>query len=236
MTDSLQLIAHRGGLYYRPENSIAAFEHSVELGIEWVECDVRLTRDNVLVLHHDDGRSGHGNGRKAIHDLDYEQLKSMDIGGGQHIPTVSDMLEKFKDKLHFDLELKEIDTVEKILPLLEQLGAIERVVISSFIPEALQLVKELMPQIRTGLLIDRLTGNITGGRSAVNGALLLGCSFIAPDYRIIKPDWIETAKSEGLRTVAWTVNHMQDGIRLVDMGIDGLISDRPDRFIPLVAT
>ncbi len=228
------LIAHRGGLYHRPENSLAAFEFSVKQGIEWVECDVRLTHDDIPILRHDDRLSTPRNGWKAVRDLNFEQLQSVDIGGGQRIPTLRDLFDKFSDKLHFDLELKEIDAVEKVLPLVQEFGVHDRIVITSFIPEAIQLVKESMPKISTGLLIDRLTGNIAGPRSTVKAASLLGCQLVAPDYRLIKEEWVVTAHKADLQIMAWTVNHMLDGVRLVEVGIDGIISDRPDIFKSLI--
>lgn len=224
------LIAHRGGMFHRPQNSLAAFEFSVRQGIEWVECDIRLTRDDVPILYHDDRLSTPNDGWKSVRELNYKQLKPVDIGGGQRIPTLRKLLREFHDKLHFDLEIKEIDAVEKTLPLIREFAITDRIVITSFIPEALQLVNESMPETQTGLLIDRLTGNITGARSAVNAAALLGCRLVAPDYRLIKDEWITSAHGAGMQVMAWTVNHRPDGIRLIEMGVDGLISDRPDIF------
>lgn len=232
--NSFFLIAHRGGRYYRPENSLSAFQFCVDSGIEWIECDVRLSKDGVPILRHDDRLSVPDIGSQAVREMPYSQIRTIDIGGGEYIPTLVELLERFKDQLCFNLELKEIDTVPDVVSLVKLFDVSERVIITSFIPEAVQLVGDMLPDVAKGLLIDRLTGNLTGGRSAVNAARLLGCRFILPHYRLIGDDWIKEAKSEGLKIVSWTVNQRSDARRLLKMGVDGLISDRPDYLRALI--
>ncbi|MDP8229100.1 MAG: glycerophosphodiester phosphodiesterase [Candidatus Electryoneaceae bacterium] len=227
------LIAHRGGRYYRPENILSAFQYSVDSGIEWIECDVRLSKDNVPILHHDDRISVPGVGWKAVREMPYSQIRTIDIGGGEYVPTLYELLERFKGQLCFDLELKEIDTAPDVVSYVKLFDITEQVIITSFIPEALQSVGDMLPNVPKGLLIDRLTGNLTGGRSAVKAARLLGCQYILPHYRLIGNDWIKAAGSEGLKILSWTVNHLSDARRLLNMGVDGLISDRPNHILPL---
>jgi glycerophosphoryl diester phosphodiesterase len=232
--NSLILIAHRGGLYYRPENSLAAFEHSVALGVEWAECDIRLSRDLVPVLSHDDRIDLPSGGDKGIRELDLRELRKLDIGGGERVPSLKEVLEKFGNNLRFDIELKELDAVEKVIRLIFELKLSERVVISSFIPEALQLARDIAPQIPRGLLVDRLMGRIIGSKSAVKAGVMFQCEYFLPHYANLTSEWISAARNEGMKVIPWTVNQLDDGRRLADLGVDGLVTDRVDQFFSLL--
>ncbi len=230
----LILIAHRGGLYYRPENSFTAFEHSISLGAEWVECDIRLSRDLVPVVHHDDRISLPTGGDKGVRELDHNTLAKMDIGGGESVPVLKEVLHRFGRKLCINLELKELDAVEKVIHLILDMGLVERVIISSFIPEAIQLSRDIAPEIPRGLLVDRLTGRIVGPKSAVKAGAMFRCEYFLPHYSALSADWVSAAKNEGMKVLPWTVNRLDDGKRLIDLGVDGLVSDRIDQFFPLL--
>jgi glycerophosphoryl diester phosphodiesterase len=228
------LTAHRGGLFYRPENSMAAFAYSADLGVEWAECDVRLSADGVPVLHHDERISLPVGAGKAVREMTAAQLASVDIGGGETVPTLSELLVNFGKRIRFDIELKELDTVEKVIPLVHKTNLLERSILSSFILEALQTARDLEPNLARGLLVDRLTGRIVGGKSAVRAAALLGCHYFLPHYRSLTSEWVTAAQQEGMLVIPWTVNRAEDALRLIELGVDGLISDRPDQFLSLI--
>ncbi len=230
----LLLIAHRGGLYYRPENSLAAFEHSVLLGVKWAECDVRLSRDHVPMLHHDDRIDLPAGDDKGIRELDANELAKLDIGGGEPVPSLREVLERFGEKLCFDIELKELDSVGKVVEVVLELQLSGRVMISSFIPEALQLARDIAPEIPRGLLVDRLTGRIVGPKSAVKAGAMFHCEYFLPHFTALSADWVLAARNEGMKVIPWTVNRLDDGKRLVDLGVDGLVTDRVDQFFPLL--
>jgi glycerophosphoryl diester phosphodiesterase len=232
--DHFILTAHRGGLFYRPENSLAAFEYSVAAGITWAECDIRLTKDHVPVIFHDDQVAfGHGP-VKALREVTHRELSKIDIGGGETIPTLATLLERFGQLLHFDLELKELDVVDRVIGMVRHHHLSERVILSSFIPEALQTARDIAPEIKRGLLVDRLTSRLMGGKSAVKGGMMLGCSYFLPHYKALSKEWVDAAQGEGMKVIPWTVNRLDEGKALIDMGIDGLISDRPDQFFPIL--
>ncbi len=229
------LIAHRGGLFYRPENSLAAFENSISLGIEWAECDIRLSKDGQPVVFHDDRIPFQIGATRSVRDLTAAELSKVDIGGGETVPTLDELLNQIGHRMRLDLELKELDAVSAVIDSVRQANLKERVIISSFIPEALQLSRDIEPRIDRGLLVDRLTGRIMGGRSAVRAALLLGCKYFLPHYRSLTVEWIQAVQKEGMLVVPWTVNLMTEAEALIELGVNGLISDRPDQFLPLLA-
>jgi len=195
-----------------------------------VECDVRLAKDQVPVIFHDEAVRLPDGREKPIRELDHKRLGTIDIGGGEAIPTLKEALRRFGVRLFFDVEIKELDAVKKVLNIINTMSLSGRTMVSSFIPEALQTARDIAPQIERGLLVDRLTGGIMGGKSAIKAAAMLGCAFFLPDYRALSGKWVTAAQSEGMKVVPWTVNRLEDGKALIENGVDGLISDRPDQF------
>ncbi|MFC2150718.1 glycerophosphodiester phosphodiesterase, partial [Calditrichota bacterium] len=176
----MRLIAHRGGLYYRPENTMAAFGNILGAGIEWIECDVRMSADGVPILFHDDTLDIDGNGVRLVSEMTREQLMLHDVGGGEGVPSLEDLFTKFHDVMCFDVELKEIDTAEVTMKLIDRFDVVERCMITSFIPDALQICRDLNPDVARGFLVDRLTGNLVDIKSTVKAAKLLECVAILP--------------------------------------------------------
>ncbi|MDP8237995.1 MAG: glycerophosphodiester phosphodiesterase [Candidatus Hatepunaea meridiana] len=225
---NLLFIAHRGGLYYRPENSIAAVDYIYKQNIHWIESDVRMSKDGIPVLFHDERLHVPGLGNRAVRELHSRDLKKIDVGGGEMIPTLEGLLKRFGDKLSFDFDIKELDAVERVIALIKKFKLEQKIVITSFIPEALQRSLELAPDIKRGFLLDRLTGALVDGQHAVNAALLLKCDFFIPHFKLLSLDWAGTAQAKGLKVMVWTVNRLNDARKLIEMGVCGLISDRPD--------
>ncbi len=231
---NFHLIAHRGGLYYRPQNSMAAFDYILDKGIEWIETDVRLSRDRIPVIFHDERIHLPGSGYRAVRELDGRELKTIDIGGGELLPTVRDLFERYTNRTNYDFDIKDLEAIDVIVPLIRKFGLESQTLITSFIPDALQRAREVAPDISRGLLLDRLTGRLVDGRHAVNAARLLDCEFFLPYYKILNTEWAKAARSEGLKVIVWTVNQLSDARRLLKLGVDGLISDRPDYLRGLV--
>ncbi|MCF7809891.1 glycerophosphodiester phosphodiesterase [bacterium] len=224
----IRYVAHRGGMFYRPQNSMAAFEYTLTHGIDWIECDVRLSSDGIPVLFHDERVQAPGRGNCEIRETTAEELRTVDIGGGQTLPAVSDLLDKFGNKLNYDFDIKVLDGVDKVIELVREYGIQENCMISSFYAEALQRSREIAPEITRGYLIDRLTGRLVNGKAAVRAAKLLKCKYFLPHFKLLSQDWAEAALAGGLRIIPWTVNRVEDAQRLIDCGVSGLISDRPD--------
>ncbi len=228
------LIAHRGGLQHRPENTLAAFRFAAQRGIDWVECDVRLSGDGVPVLVHDERLPDPNGGMRAVGELSYRQLKRIDFGNGESVLRLEELLSRFRNRLRFDIEVKELEAAERVLNLIEEHRLGDRAVVTSFIPEALQVVQEHAPNLARGLLVDRVFGRLVSGRSAIKAAILLGCSWFLPHFHSLSRGTISAAHAEGLRVIPWTVNRPEEALKLIDNGVDGLISDRPVDLLPAV--
>lgn len=232
--NAFRLVAHRGGLYHRPENTIAAFENMYNQGVRWVEFDVRMSRDNVPILFHDERIHIPGSGNRVVRELDLADLQKVDVGGGELLPTVRELFEKFDRSFSYDIELKVMDAVEEVVRLVREFDLAGQTILTSFIPEALQLSSELIPEVARGFLLDRLTGRLVDEHHAVRAACLLGCECLLPHHRILTAEWTQAAQAEGLKVIPWTVNKLADARRLLNIGVDGFVSDRPDYLRGLV--
>lgn len=226
------VIAHRGAFYYRPENTLAAFRHCRERGWWWVECDVRLSQDKVPVLHHDEKVYHAGRGDVLIREVNAEELKKVDVGGGEGLPTLYEILAEFGEDLAFDIELKEWESTIPVIDVISKFSIPRGVMVTSFIPEALEEAKRLAPEIPTGLIIDAITGSLVSSRNGIKAARLLHCEFFLPQSSLVKPSLVDEAHHQGLKVIPWTVNNPDQARILISWGIDGLITDRPDVIVP----
>ncbi len=214
-------------MFYNPENSQSAFQFCVDNDFSWVECDIRLTRDRVPVVFHDDRLALNGGHKCALRDVNYDELAEFHLKNGEPIPRLEDVLEQFGKMLHFDLEIKELDAARSVIEMVREFGVIKRVIISSFLPDVLQVCRNLEPLIERGFLIDRLAGKLTGSQNAVQGAKLLGCRYLLPHFHRLNAEWVHEARQEGLKIIPWTVNSHSDIEKFWHLHTDGIITDKP---------
>lgn len=282
---ALDLQAHRGGRGLRPENTLAAFENAIRIGVTTLELDIAITADGVAVISHEPavypGTARDAEGRwlkepgPLIRSLTLEQVQRYDVGrlnpelaygkpfasqqavDGQRIPTLAQLFALVKqlgaDEVQFDIETKIFpnrpnDTVapeafvNTLLAAVRAAGMTKRVMIQSFDWRTLALVQRLEPGMRTVYLTvqGRNTNNVedpawTAGRQARDYPSLpdmikaAGGKVWAPNYNNIEASSAQRAHGLGLQLVPWTVNETADMRRLIDWGVDGIITDYPDR-------
>jgi glycerophosphoryl diester phosphodiesterase len=282
---AFDLQAHRGGRGLRPENTLAAFENALRLGVTTLELDIAITADGIPVISHEPAlvpataRDADGRWLTApgplIRTLTLAELQRYDVGrldpanpysrpfagqqaqDGQRIPTLASLFALVKrlgaDEVQFDIETKVFpnrpdDTlapdafVATLLPVIREAGLTKRVMIQSFDWRTLALVQRQEPAIRTVYLTTqgRSSDNVadpawTGGllrrdfASVAHMVKAAGGAVWAPNAANIDADAVKAAQALGLKVIPWTVNQPADLRRLLDWGVDGLITDYPDR-------
>jgi glycerophosphoryl diester phosphodiesterase len=282
---AFDLQAHRGGRGLRPENTIAAFENAIAIGVTTLELDIAITADGVPVISHDPfvnpalARDGEGrwlaDAGPLIRSLTLAELQRYDVGrlnpghaygrtfaeqqanDGERIPTLAALFARVRElgatDVQFDIETKVFpdrpgDTVApdefvaRLLAVIRSAGMRDRVMIQSFDWRTLAIVQRVEPGMRTVYLTTqgRGGGNVadprwTGGlkrsehASVAHMVMAAGGSTWAPNFNDLDEASVRTAHSLGLQVVPWTVNAIADMKRLVDWGVDGLITDYPDR-------
>jgi glycerophosphoryl diester phosphodiesterase len=228
------VIAHRGASGHRPENTLPAFALAVEQRADMIETDLHRTRDGAIVVTHDEELAGLG-GRGEIADATLADVRGLDAGGGERVPTLDELLDGFAARIPFNLELKratrgEYDGLEaEVLDAVAKRGVLERTLFSSFYDPVLARLRRLAPEARLGLLISPRYA-----RDVLARARELGAEAIHPEATLVERALVEQAHAAGLRVFAYTVDAEPEMERLLALGVDGLFTNFPDRMRRLV--
>jgi glycerophosphoryl diester phosphodiesterase len=239
--------AHRGGAALRPENTLAAFDHGLSLGADGLELDVHLSRDGVVVVHHDDTleRTTDGRGPLSAHTAD--GLSAFDAGyrftdhsggfpfrgQGVRIPRLKEVLDRYRG-IEVIIELKSADPALARLAVADVRagGDIDRVAFGSFHHRVLRAAREIEPRVRTGAGREETRWALYRSRVRWPLGRTAYREFQVPESAgrttIVSPRFIDCAHRAGLPVKVWTVNDESDIERLLDWGVDAIISDRPD--------
>ena len=235
-------IAHRGAGKLAPENTLAAFRLGATHGYRMYECDAKLSADGVVFLLHDATLERTTSGAGMAGDLTWNILSQLDAGGwhsrafaGEPLATLEALARHCQAQGHWlNIEIKptpgtELATGRAVAEAAARLWAGDAghtPFLTSFQPDALQGARETAPQLPRGLLLDTLwDGWLDAARS-------LGCVAIVCNQALWDASTVEQARSAGLRTLAYTVNDEWAAQRLLDLGLDGIITDRVDLFPP----
>ncbi|MGH7388372.1 MAG: glycerophosphodiester phosphodiesterase [Candidatus Rokuibacteriota bacterium] len=236
--------AHRGGALLWPENSLLAYRSALGLGVDYVETDVHLTADGEVVVMHDPTleRTSTGIGalrERTLADLGPVRLRARDGSvTDERVPTLAQLLDLLApSRAGLLLEIKVDERKqrhpgieEKVLALVRSRKMDGRTLVMAFERDTVARVRELDPAIPTVLLIGR--GQVQRERvwpaESVKWAAGLGATAIGYNHRLIDADVVAAARKAGLTLAAWTVNEEADIRRVLGLGVDVVISDRPD--------
>jgi glycerophosphoryl diester phosphodiesterase len=228
------VIAHRGASGHAPENTMAAFERAVQLGAPFIETDLHLTRDAHFVAIHDATLERTTNGRGNVHDFTLHELRRLDAGlwydrpyMGQRIPTLEEILEfSRKHDVVFYLEIK-YDSAwgmhHALVGALRREQDTARTIVISFDASTLESVRKLEPAIMTGLLIDQPQADI------VKLSVEVGARQLCPQLPLVTPQLVEEAHRADLHVATWTADQPEEMRAAIAAGVDGVMTDFPDR-------
>ncbi|MCI0425089.1 MAG: glycerophosphodiester phosphodiesterase [Actinobacteria bacterium] len=237
-------IAHRGSRYHWPENTLEAFAGAVSMGYRHIETDVRMTRDGVLVCIHDPtvDRTTEGVGRVA--EFDFADLESLDAGHRHsksneypfrgrkiRVPRLEETVASFPDT-RFVLDLKADGMAMELARIIDDQDLGERVVVGSFNDRRLREVRRATSgrvPVSTGSARSRSwVAASRMGRSPVGAASALQVPKSLRGVRVVDGKLVAAAHRAGLQVHVWTVNEREEMGRLLDLGVDGLVTDRLD--------
>jgi glycerophosphoryl diester phosphodiesterase len=219
---------------------MAAFRRAVQMGATFVETDLHLTRDAHLVCVHDATLERTTNASVAVKDLTLAQLHELDAGSwygpefaGERIPTLEDILVFARENdvvLFLEVKQEAAWGIEHgLVAALRDAQEAARAVVLSFSPGVLRNVRRLNNTLLTGLLFDEMP---KGGPGAiVEHALEIGARQLAPRADLVSADLLERAHKQDLQAVCWTVNQPDDMRALINAGVDGIMTDYPDRLV-----
>jgi glycerophosphoryl diester phosphodiesterase len=234
-----RLMAHRGGGKFAPENTLAAIRLGHSLGYRMAEVDVRFSRDGVPFLMHDAVLDRTTNGHGPVAERTWAELSVLDSGSWHSAPFHAEPLVRFEDaarelqalRMFANIEIKRIagrhrECGELVARAAAHLwrGATEAPLLSSFSPDALAAAREAAPDLRRALIVQEpWDGDLTSLES-------LQAVSVHVEHVLVTPDLVARVHDAGFRILAWTVNDVSRAQGLLDMGLDGLITDNLREF------
>jgi glycerophosphoryl diester phosphodiesterase len=221
------IVGHRGCAGIEPENTLRSILKAIEYGVDYVEVDVRACKTGEIVVIHDATVDRTTDGRGYVRDLSLNELKKLNAGKGEKIPTLEEVIDAVNNKCGLMVEIKEENIWRKTLEIIRGRGVVENIIIASFYHTVIKDVKTTYPDVRCGVIFTCEPVN----PSAL--ALNAKAEIIIPNYNYITRRLITNAHKFNLKVIAWTINKVEDGLKLLKQGVDGLATDRPDLMMKL---
>jgi len=216
------IIAHRGASAYEPENTLRSVKKALELGADMIEVDVHASRDGHMVVMHDAVVDRTTNGKGYVKDMTLKELKKLNAGLGEHVPTLQEVSELIRGKAQLVVEIKVPEIEKKVLEILKENELDRWALITSFYHPILKRVKELEPNMRTGAIIA--SRPIKAARLALDA----NSNALFPKYVYVDPEMVEEAHRHDLAVYPWTIDTLNEIEPLIKMGVDGIVTNKPD--------
>ena len=240
----LQRIAHRGasGTGLAPENTIAAFEKAIEIGVDVVEIDVHLTADNQVVVIHDRAVDRTTDGSGPVDTMTLSEIRELSAGSwfgsefaSERIPTLEEVLELVGSRALLLIEAKTEEAADKAVAIIRAKRAQSRVVMQSFLGPAVRTVNRLDNRIPTAFLMTGGEAVLRRKTGVVKRVLKLGANALALKYTAATPDLVNMFLSRAMGIWVWTVDEEEDMREMIEMGVGGIITNYPDRLNKVIS-
>jgi glycerophosphoryl diester phosphodiesterase len=227
------VFAHRGGSALSPENTIAAFDNGLALGADGLELDVRLSRDGAVVVHHDrtlDRTTALGGPIAARTAAELRRVG---------VPTLAEVLVRYRDvRIIVEMKVNSAALAAVTVDAIRRAGAVERVCLGSFGWRVLHAARALEPRVATSAAREEVRWALYRSWCRWPVSRVAYAGYQVPEWsghtRVVSPRFVEDAHRAGLGVQVWTVDTEEQARRLITCGVDGLITDRPDRIVPVV--
>lgn len=240
------VIAHRGASGTEPENTIPAISRAMEVGADLIEIDVHLTKDGHVVVIHDAtvNRTAKGAYTGNVKDLTLEQIKELDAGmwkslrrRGTQVPTLEEALLAADGEAIFLIENKASGIERQIAEIIRKTGMERNVVYQSFDANSVRTFRTLMPEVPAGVLFGNpgTTDDVERAQNMIRTALRSNAQVVAVNYGAVTPEFVRYIQARGLNVWVWTVNGQGDMERMIQAGVDGIITDYPEILRELLA-
>ena len=224
-----EITAHRGGAWKAPENTISALQYTIDSGADYAEIDVQETKDGELILLHDDSLKRTAGVKKNVWDMTLKQVEKLDAGDsfhknfrGEKIPEFTEVLKFCKGRLDLNIEIKyngkNKGIVNKVVRAIKENHFEDHCVVTSMNYQFLKQIKKTAPEIRTGYIMTMTYGGVQGMEAA---------GFFSVKHTYVDEKFVTQAHALGKEVHVWTVNYKGDAKRMLDMGVDNIITDDP---------
>lgn len=221
----VKIMGHRGAPAYEPENTLRSIRRALKMGVAAVEVDVQLTKDGRLVVIHDDTVDRTTNGHGAVKDLTFAELRALDAGKGEPIPSLEEVVDLVKGRAHLVVELKRPEAAPALLRFFQEHLLFDAAHVISFWHPVLKTLKEQEPRLRTGVLMVGCPADPVGlARAARADALVL-------NYRYVNRELVDAAHRQGIRVIVWNIDDPEILKPYLAMNLDAIGTNRPQEII-----
>ena len=238
MSREITAIAHRGASSYAPENTFAAFDLAVEMGIGEIELDVHFTKDSQIIVIHDETLDRTTNSTGPVSDQTLEEIQSLDAGSwfdekfsGEKVHTLDEVFDRYKNQLRFHIEIQSKEAeglASRTCELVKAYGLEDRTTITSFWKQWLMESRSYAPEIPTGWLVP-LGYETPWDDSVIEEALQEGFTQICPRTSAVSPALVQTLHDHGFSVRCWGVYNEELMLKAVESGADAMTLNFPDK-------
>jgi glycerophosphoryl diester phosphodiesterase len=223
--------AHRGGASEVPENTMPAFEHAVGLGYRYLETDAHVTADGVLVAFHDDRLDRVTDRTGVVAELPWSEVRQAMVDGREPIPLLEDLLAAWPD-VRVNIDPKHDGVAEPLAAAIVRTGSVDRVCVGAFSDRRIATVKALVgPALCTSMGPREVAQLLAASRGLPGGKRLRSPCAQVPTHQgrvpLVTPRFVATAHRLGVQVHVWTIDERDEMARLLDLGVDGIMTDRP---------
>ena len=224
----ISIVGHAGGKKTGPENSLKAFKRAIELKADFIEFDVRISKDNQIVIIHDPDTLNSTGTPGLVKDKTLQELKKLEIGEGEKIPTFREILELTENKINLLLHINASKIEKRVINLLRNYKYIEKTIVSCMVHRYLFNYRILEPKLKLAALVNLYSEGLPSWevrKKIVDDAVNSNFYAINPEYHIVDKKFITYAHQRKIKVFPWTVNKREDIQYLIDLGVDGIITD-----------
>jgi len=216
----MMIMGHRGAAALEPENTLRSIERAIHVGVDAVEIDVHLTRDKKLVVIHDDTVDRTTNGSGTVSSFSLEEIRRLDAGKGERIPTLQEVIDLVCGKVRLVVELKEKGTEGPVSVSIRENGLLDDVYVISFWHRLVRAAKALEDRLKTGVLLVGCPVDTSVATQAAADALVMRYTFVDGEF-------VDLAHRDGLKVFVWNIDEPHLIAPYVDMRVDGIGSNDP---------
>ena len=227
--DGLTVLAHRGGADESFENTLESFDYSKSLGCKFIETDVQVSADGVPYIFHDNDLKRVLNISSKFDTLSSQEIDKLKIFDQYKIPKLEEALNEFPD-ISFQIDFKTDEVVAPALDIINKTKSFERVCVASFNSERLKRVRSIYPDMCISMGPNEVIKTLLSSFSLYNGSIEGDCLQIPIRYygvRVVTKRFVNFLKTKGLKIMVWTINDVETFKYLIDLEVDGIITDRP---------
>ena len=237
--NGLAVMAHRGGSLEAPENTIESFKYAIEIGSDIIETDIQLSSDGVPYIFHDDDLKRIPGIEKNFNDLLASEIDELNIFGDFKIPTLEETLKQFPDT-KFQIDFKTDEVVDPAIEIINKFPHIKKnLCVASFSSRRLQKIKSKLTDVTYSMGPHEVLKLLLKSFGIYRGEVGGDCLQI-PIYRygikIVTKRFVDFCKRENIKISVWTINSTEEMDYLIDLDVDGIITDKPKALINLLAS